>query len=254
MADQSTRKPACLMRRPDPDAAARLFCFPYSGSGGTMFERWPRRFGDVEICPIQPPARQNRIREPHYGTYERLAGQTIDDLLPYLDRPFAFFGHCSGALPGVEAARQLAAAGLPLPRRVFVSAQVAPHDGPYGSLLDVDRAGLRRKLVDLITMMGGTPSDALLDLGLDLLVRDVEANKRYVVPAPLDLPCGVTAIAWNADREIPLSLMGGWHAVTEDCRLVLLEGEHFDFLTAPAALRDLIARDLTGRTQALEPA
>lgn len=211
-----------------------------------MFERWPRRVGDVEICLIQPPARQNRIREPHYETYERLAAQTIEQMVPYLDRPFAFFGHCSGALPGVEVTRQLAAAGLPLPRRVFVSAQVAPHDGPYGSLLDVDRAGLRRKLAELITNMGGTASDALLDLGLDLLIRDVEANKRYVVPAPLDIPCGITAIGWSEDREIPLSLMGGWRALTADCRLVLLEGEHFDFLAAPPALLAQIARDLTG--------
>ncbi|MDQ2816325.1 MAG: thioesterase domain-containing protein [Actinomycetota bacterium] len=246
MAVTSTRKPAWLLRQPDPDATARLFCFPYSGAGATMYERWPRRLGGAEICLIQPPGRQNRIREPHYETYERLAEQLIEYLVPCLDRPFAFFGHCSGALPGVEVTRQLAAAGLPLPRRVFVSAQVAPHDGPYGRLLDLDREGLRDRLAELITAMGGAPIDALLDLGMDVLIRDVKANNRYVVPEPLDIPCGITAIGWDQDREIPLSLMGGWSALTPDCRLVLLDGEHFDFLSAPPALLDLISRDLTG--------
>ncbi|WP_305787973.1 thioesterase II family protein [Symbioplanes lichenis] len=245
MVESSATKPNWLLRQPDPQAPARLFCFPYSGAGATMYERWPRRVGDAELCLIQPPGRQNRIREPHYGSYERLAAQLIDVMVPYLDRPFAFFGHCSGALPGVEVTRQLAAAGLPVPRRLFVSAQVAPHDGPYGKLLGQDRAGLRETLAELITNLGGTPTDALLDFGLDLLVQDVEANKRYVVPAPLDLPCGITAVGWSEDDQIPLSLMGGWKEMTADCRSVLLDGGHFAFLSAPGPLLAEIARDLT---------
>ncbi|WP_206795364.1 thioesterase II family protein [Amycolatopsis sp. MtRt-6] len=254
MGNPTTKKPNWLLRRPDPDAGARLFCFPYSGSGATMYERWPRRLGDAEICLVQPPGRQNRIREPHYETYERLAAELIEFLVPYLDRPFAFFGHCSGALPGVEVTRQLAAAGLPLPRRLFVSAQVAPHDGPYGGLLEQDRDGLRKTLAELITTMGGTPSDALLDFGLDLLIRDVEANKRYIVPAPPDIPCGITAIGWREDQEIPFSLMGGWHEVTADCRSVLLDGGHFSFLSAPEALLAEIARDLKTDAEIDRPA
>ncbi|TDB87230.1 thioesterase [Actinomadura sp. KC216] len=245
MADLPAKKPKWLLRSPDPDAGVRLFCFPYSGSGATMYERWPRRLGDIEICLVQPPGRQNRIREPHYETYEHLAEELIEFLVPYLDRPFAFFGHCSGALPGVEVTRQLAAARLPLPRRLFVSAQVAPHDGPYGGLLEKDRDGLRETLAELITNMGGTPDDTLLDFGLDLLIQDVEANKKYVVPEVLDIPCGITAIGWSDDREIPLSLMGGWNAVTADCRQVMLDGGHFAFLAAPQALLDLIAGDLS---------
>jgi len=244
MVDASGKKPRWLLRKPGAEAGVRLFCFPYSGAGATMYDRWPRRFGDVAVCLIQPPGRQNRIREPHYDTYERLAADLIDYLTPYLDRPFAFFGHCSGALPGVEVARQLAAAGLPRPRRVFVSAQVAPHDGPYGRLLELDRDGLRDELADIIVNMGGQPTDMMLDLGLDLLVKDVEANKRYIVPQPPDLPCGVTAIGWSDDREIPTRLMGGWRATSADYRYVQLDGGHFDFLGAPPALLAEITRDL----------
>lgn len=143
MVNSSPTKTRWLLRQPDPEAGTRLFCFPYSGCGATMYERWPRRLGDVEICLVQPPGRQNRIREPHYQTYEQFAAELIESLSPHLDRPFAFFGHCSGALPGAEITRQLAAAGLPLPRRLFVSAQVAPHDGPYGRLLGLERDELR---------------------------------------------------------------------------------------------------------------
>src|SRR5262245_61029676 len=109
------RPPRWLLRRPSADAAARVFCFPHSGVGASMYHRWPRRIGSIEVCLIQRPARENRIREPHYETYEALASALADYLPPYLDKPFGFFGHCGGALPGVELAHQLHAAGLPAP-------------------------------------------------------------------------------------------------------------------------------------------
>lgn len=240
----TTRGPRWLLRKPDPQAGARLFCFPYSGCGASMYQGWPRRFGEVEVCLVQPPGRQNRIREPHYETYEQLAAGLVDFLPPYLDRPFGFFGHCGGALPGVEVTRQLAAAGLPTPRRLFISSQVAPHDGPYGRLLQMSRAELADELGVLITRLGGQPTGALLELGLDLLVRDIEANKRYQVPAPLPLPCGITVIGWTDDREIPMALMGGWQKSSDDCRYALLDGDHFAFLSAPAALQAELVADL----------
>lgn len=218
-----------------------------------MYQRWPRRFAEVDICLIQPPGRQNRIREPHYETYKQLAAGLIDCLPLYLDRPFAFFGHCGGALPGVELTSQLAAAGLPLPRRLFISSQVAPHDGPYGRLLQLGRAALNDELARTIISMGGRPTSSLLELGLDLLIKDIEANKRYIVSTPVHLPCGITVIGWSEDREIPMRLMGGWRAWSTDCRYVLLDGGHFEFLGAPHALLSEIARDLGTSEKPAEP-
>lgn len=198
------------------------------------------------MCPVQPPARQNRIQEPHYETYEALAAGLIEDMLPYLDRPFAFFGHCGGALPGVELARQLGRAGLAVPRRVFVSSQVAPHDGPYGRFLELDRAGLTSELHRMIIKFGGEPSPELIEMSLQLLIQDVEANKRYLVPELFPIPAPVTAIGWSRDTEIPLDLMGGWRETSADCRFTLLDGDHFEFLGAPSALLAEVQRDMTG--------
>lgn len=241
------------MRRPDPAAEARLFCFPYSGTGASMYHRWPRRIGQVEVCLIQPPARENRIREPHYGTYQEMAAALVDYLPPYLDKPFGFFGHCGGALPGVELTLQLAAAGLPLPRRIFISSQVAPHDGPYGRFLSLRRDELTEELARLVTGMGGTPNPRLLELGLDLLEMDIEANRRYRVSEPQPLPCGITVIGWTEDQEIPMDLMGGWRVLSSDCRFVLLDGKHYDFLGAPAHLLAEIEQDLVGAAVATGP-
>ncbi|WP_242580806.1 thioesterase domain-containing protein [Streptomyces sp. MST-110588] len=114
--------------------------------GASMFNAWPRRFGDVEVCSIQLPGRENRMREPHYGSYQRLAQDLVEPLLPYLDRPFAFFGHCAGSLPAFETARLLVRRGLPVPTRLFVSAQVAPHHCPHDRFLTMTDDELRAEL------------------------------------------------------------------------------------------------------------
>jgi surfactin synthase thioesterase subunit len=211
-----------------------------------MYHRWPRRFGPVEVCLIQPPARENRVREPHYGSYDRLAAGLVEYLPPYLDRPFAFFGHCGGALPGVELVRQLHAAGLPTPQRLVVSSQVAPHDGPYGRFLDLGPDELTTELTTLITKLGGRPVPSLVELALELLTADLAANRRYRIPEPETLPCAITVVGWTQDDEIPMALMDGWRKWTADCRFTLLDGEHYAFLDGPPTLLDEIERDLRG--------
>ncbi|GIJ29232.1 thioesterase [Micromonospora qiuiae] len=196
------------------------------------------------MCFIQPPARQNRLHEPHYETYAALAHSLIEPMLPYLDKPFGFFGHCGGALPGVELTRQLASGGHPVPRRVFVSSQVAPHDGPYGRFLELNNNELVNELQTMIVRLGGRPTPELMEMSLQLLLQDLEANKRYLEPDVFELPCGITAIGWSEDPEIPMELMGGWKDMSKDCRSVLLHGGHFEFLGAPRTLLAEFERDL----------
>jgi surfactin synthase thioesterase subunit len=233
-----------LLRRPSLDTSARLFCFPYSGCGASMYRRWPRQLGDCEVCLIQPPARENRIREAHYETYEAMAAALVEFLPPFLDRPFGIFGHCGGALPAVELAYQLGQAGLPTPQRVFVSSQVAPQDGPYGRLLTLGPAELADELGRLVVRLGGAPVPKLIDLGVELLSRDLAANRRYRPSVRRSLPGGITVIGWSHDHEIPLSLMSGWRELSDDCRYVMLPGDHYDFLGAPPALLAEFERDV----------
>ena len=127
------------------------------------------------------------MRDQPAETYQELAAALIDGLLPYLDRPFAFFGHCAAALPGYEAALQLAARGYPVPARVFVSSQVAPHQGPHGRFLEMTDAQLRATLSELIAVAGGKPVPSLIDLSLEILLADIELNKRYRLDVPVAL-------------------------------------------------------------------
>ncbi|MEV2215078.1 thioesterase domain-containing protein [Streptomyces sp. NPDC050997] len=238
-----------LLRRPKDDGPARIFLFPYAGVGASMYSRWPRYIGGAEVCLVQLPARENRLREPHFGTYDALAGPLLEGLEPYLDRPFTFFGHCSGVLPAFAVTVELARQERRLPDRLFVSSQVSPHDGPYGRLLELAEDELPHEIEAMTRAMGGEPHPDLVELGVQLLAADIEANRRYRPTEPVRLATGITTIGWREDMVIPAGLMGGWHQYADEGRVreVLLDGAHYDFLGAPDALLTELAHDMENK-------
>lgn len=247
------RRSKLLLRPPSDDCAARLFCFPYSGLGASMFVRWPRRIGDVEICLIQPPARENRMRDPHFGTYAELAEQVSAGLAPYLDRPFGLFGHCGGALAAFATALLLAESPLPDPACLFASSQVAPHEGPFGRFLSMTDDQLAVELADLTRALGAEPQPEILAMSLRVLRADVTANQQYRLDAPFTLPGRVVAIGWEDDREIRPEQMAGWqhYATRERFGQVVLPGGHHEFLGLPDSLAAELSAGLRTATTAV---
>jgi surfactin synthase thioesterase subunit len=238
-----TRLDRWFMRTPSADVGARLFCVPYSGCGASMYRAWPPVIRDVEICPIQPPGRENRLRDQPAATYQEMAAEMSEALLPYLDRPFAFFGHCASALPGYEAVLRLVERGYPQPSRLFVSSQVAPHQGPHGRFLAMTDDELRAEVRELIIQVGGNPLPSLLDLSLEVLRADIEMNRRYRLAEPVRLPCPITAIGWRQDAEVDPALMTGWRDCGEAV-FRLLDGKHYRFMDAPPELMNVFLSDL----------
>jgi surfactin synthase thioesterase subunit len=235
-----------LPHAPSPSAVGRVFLVPYSGCGASMYRQWPRQRAGVDFLPVELPGHETRFAEPNFETYQELAKLMAAGLEPYLDVPFAFFGHCGSALAAYEVSAELVRASLPVAANLFVSSEVAPQDGPAGRFLSMDDAELGAELEKLIRELGGTPSAELIELYLEVLRADVETNKRYFLPDPLRLPGPVTAIGWTEDNEIPFSTMGGW-SVCGDTTSVLLEGRHHRFIEAPAELVDLMIAGIGAR-------
>jgi surfactin synthase thioesterase subunit len=238
-----------LLRIPARESAGRVFCFPYSGVGASMFNRWPRWIGRFEVCPVQLPGRENRIRDAHPKTHQELAESITDQLLPLLDRPFALFGHCAGALPAFEVARRLTGGDLPRPRRLVVSAQVAPHHCPHDRFLDCTDDELVDELRRLTVQRGGQPHPALLALSLEVLRKDLDANRVYRLAEPVPIPMDITVLHWSADPEVTLPELEGWSQYAPDVRFTVLDGGHYEFLTAPDALLDLLSAQLREGTR-----
>jgi surfactin synthase thioesterase subunit len=232
-----------LPRTPSADPVGRVFCIPYSGCGASMYRKWPKQVDGVEFLPVELPGHETRFAEPNFSSYQELAKMMVSALEPFLNTPYAFFGHCGSALAAYEASAEAIRTGLRPPSRVYVSSEVAPQDGPAGRFLDMDDAELAAELESLIREVGGHPSPELIDLYLEVLRADVDTNKRYVMPDPFRLSCPVTAIGWTEDVEIRFDQMGGWTSCG-DTTFELLPGRHHRFIEAPPELISLMCAGL----------
>ncbi|MGY5059938.1 thioesterase II family protein [Streptomyces sp. 900105755] len=226
-----------FVRPRSADRPAQLFCFPYSGAGASIFSAWPAAIDDIEVSPVQFPGRENRLGAPHYGTYENLADALVEQLSPRLDRPFAFFGHCAGALPAFETALRLAERGLPQPACFFVSGQPAPHDAARDRMLTTAEPELRAELESLIRARGITPRPDMVDMGMAVLLRDLAAAREYRRTEPVKVRFPIVVLHWLDDPEVSLDQLEGWRQYADSVDLRVLDGGHHDFMNAPDNLR-----------------
>ncbi|MFG2012749.1 thioesterase II family protein [Micromonospora sp. NPDC048868] len=230
-----------LIREPSPDAPARLFCFPYAGAGASSLRRWPDRIGSLEVCPVQLPGRERRIREQPYQDFASFAVDAVNGLRAYLDRPFVLFGQCMGALLAHAFAVRLAECGAPAPARLVVSASLAPHRGFYGLYHPWMSDGrLAAEIQRVLGVLGeGRMEPELLPLAIRVLRRDVQMCFDHSPAAPEPVSCPITAVAWRDDPDVSQADLRDWHqyGATDE---YLLDGDTLTFLTAPPALLTVI--------------
>ena len=76
-----------------------LFCFPYTGGSASYFAPWINEMPEnVGIAPVLYPMRETRFTEPLMNTVEEMAAALVEDSIDLFRKPFAFYGHCSGAV------------------------------------------------------------------------------------------------------------------------------------------------------------
>lgn len=245
----SPRTGRWLLRNPPEDGAPLLVCFPYGGTGASFYYRWPPMIAGLRVCLLQPPGRENRLREPTYATYEEFAEDLTGFLRAggYLDRPYAFIGHCGGVPLALQTILRLEESGLPLPQRLISSSWGAPHRGLYGPLMvvDIERYDFEREVKDRAVQLGKPIPDDLASLSARILRDDLVALRNWqLYDASHTLPVPISVVAWTDDEIVPpADALPGWEecgAVTSD----LLDGDHLAFVTCPPALRAVITRDL----------
>jgi len=234
--------------RPLPRARFRLFCLPHAGGGASAFRGWADTFSDdVEVRPVQLPGRENRIAEPAFDRLEPLVQALADAVEPWLDLPFALFGHSNGALIGFELARALRARLRPGPAHLFASGRRAPD-------LPADRASIHPLpepafLAELQTLGGISPAllehRELLALLVPTLRADVAVHETYAYREEPALECPITAYGGVADPRASRVQLEGWARHTAGPFVLrLFPGGHFYLQDDREALLRTLASDL----------
>ncbi|MGB6484765.1 MAG: alpha/beta fold hydrolase [Candidatus Acidiferrales bacterium] len=239
-------------RKPNPQARLRLFCFPYAGTGASIFRTWSDGLpADFEVCPVEFLGRGTRLMETPFTQLAPLVQVLAQDLVPLLDKPFAFFGHSLGALIGFELARQLRRQSGVQPVRLFVSADRAPqiprrdrplHALPDGEfLVELRRLnGIPRKVLEEVELM---------QIMLPVLRADFAVYETYVYSTEPPLNCPISAFGGLQDYRVNRSDLEAWRDQTSvSFSLRMFPGDHFFWHTAQPLLLQVLSQELRGAT------
>lgn len=237
-------------RQPDSRVNVRLFCFPYSGAGASIYYKWADVLPSiVSVYPVQLPGRETRIAESPFTQLEPLIMAAANALLPHLGQKFAFFGHSMGALVAYELTRFLQQHLNLSPVHVFVSGFGAPHlpsqHSPIHHLPTPDFVQELRKLK-------GTPEEVfqhreLRDLVLPILRSDFAVCETYRYRPAEPLPCPISAFGGLEDAEVPRSRLEAWREQTNrEFKLRMFPGDHFYLNHSRLMLLRAVAAELGG--------
>jgi medium-chain acyl-[acyl-carrier-protein] hydrolase len=235
-------------RKPNPQARLRLFCFPYAGTGASIFRTWSDGLpADVEVCPVQFPGRGTRLMESPFTQLSPLVQALAEALVPLLDKPFAFFGHSLGALVGFELARQLRRHSGVQPVGLFVSAdrapQIPPRDRPLHALPEGEFLNELRRL-------NGIPGKVLEDIELmqimlPVLRADFAVYETYVYTTEPPLDCPISTFGGLQDHRVSRGDLEAWRDQTNaSFSLQMLPGDHFFLNKAQPLLHQVLSQEL----------
>lgn len=225
-----------------------MFCFPYAGGGASIYRGWAAALPpDVEVCPVQLPGREGRLREPPFDRLGPLIEAAAEALAPHFGMPFVFFGHSMGAMIGFELARELRRRGGPLPLHLFAAGRRAPQvpsrEEPIHDLPDEQFFAELRNL-------NGTPEEVLqhaelMRLLCPILRADFAVNETYTFAPGEPFDFGISAFGGLGDADITRDDLSGWQAHTRGrFRLRMLPGDHFFLHGARDLILEATARDL----------
>ncbi len=236
-------------RKPQRRPRLRLFCLPYAGGGASMFRTWQASLPEtIEVMPIQPPGRENRLTEAAFTEMEPLVEALCQALGSWLDVPFAFFGYSFGALVAYETVLRLRAEKGLVAGHLLVAAHRAPQvPNEYRQLYDLDDDEFRGELEKL----DGTPKEVLqhpelMELMMPLLRADFSINDTYRIElGEPELGCAITALGGIDDHDVERRHLEPWRELTRGrFRLRMLPGGHFFLHEQREALLAAVAEEL----------
>ncbi len=230
--------------RPNPQAQVRLFCFPYAGGGAWSFRSWANELpAAIEVCAVELPGHGARMQEQPLSNVEDLLRSLLPALVPYLDKPFALFGHSMGGLISFEVARWLRRDYQLSPTHLFISGRRAPQipssDRPIHNLPEP-------QLLEKLRELNGTPdtilqNQELMQLVLPILRADFAVIETYTYHPEPPLSCPITVFGGLQDSTATPESLEAWREQTSQpfIRHMFL-GDHFFLHPAQAQLLALL--------------
>jgi len=240
-----------IRREPRRGARMRLFCFHHAGGGASAFASWPSLLGEAtELCAVQTPGRENLFLQPRLRSIDALLPELLWRLKPWLDRPFAFFGHSLGGLVAFSAAHRLIEAGGPACELLMLSACLPPHAPRTASVL---ADAPEPELLDSLRKLGSASAPALENaelraLFLPVLRDDLAMAESFFGGQWSRLQLPIMAFGGDNDTSVPRQKLELWRDYSDDgFALTTFPGGHFYIEDSRAALVGAIRERLAAQ-------
>jgi medium-chain acyl-[acyl-carrier-protein] hydrolase len=248
----SATTPWIVGARTNPKARCRLFCLPHSGSGASQFASWRNFLSPVlDICPIQLPGRENRLREAPLTRIQQIAEILAGELKPYSDRPYILYGYSVGALIAFELARELRRRNVDPAISLFALARPAPHLAqtryPLHQLPDeMFLAELTRRFNGMSPLI--LQDRELMELLLPTLRADVTALETYIYQPEAPLDCPIRAFGGSLDSTTTEDELRAWRLHTKSSfNLEILPGDHFFIRSNQQSIFQAISKEIPSK-------
>ncbi|NEQ11710.1 MAG: thioesterase, partial [Moorea sp. SIO4E2] len=235
--------------QPKPNARLRLFCFHPWGSSASMFQGWSDQLlTDIEVLPIQLPGRQRRLQEKPFTEFVPLIQVLGEILSPYLDRPFAFFGHSMGALIAFELAHILEQEYNLKPLHLFLSAALPPSDT---SLSKEFESFSQEQKLNYLMNISEIPKDIyddppLLQELMNVFKADLELLQSYSYVEKPPLSCPISSFGGINDSLTSEKQLSEWSKYTySPFKLQMFPGQHMFLKDSKKLLLDTIYQMLS---------
>jgi medium-chain acyl-[acyl-carrier-protein] hydrolase len=213
------------------NASLRLFCFPYAGGGVAPYYAWTNLIHpEIELLRIQLPGRETRLREPPFTELSSLVQTLAMELKPWLDVPYAFYGHSMGALIAFELILRLRETSSPLPLHLFVSSFRAPHlQDPDPVSPDLPEPQFIEKLQQYDGINEAVfMNSELIEIFLPILRADFSLLDSYQYKENEPLACPITVFGGLTDPKINRMEISSWNRLTTgDFNCHFFPGGHF---------------------------
>jgi medium-chain acyl-[acyl-carrier-protein] hydrolase len=212
-----TINPWLVNYKPATRPRLRLFCFHHAGGGAHAYGNWADGLPPAcELFAIQSPGRGARMFETPFEALQPLIRALTPAILPYLNQPFAFFGHSMGALVSFELARHLRSEYGIRPLHLFVSGSSAPSkrqlEYPLSTLPDDE---LKQELARLDEQpKEALENEELMRMMLPAIRADFKLCEQYLYTVEPPLACPITAYGGLGDESVTAERLEAWREET----------------------------------------
>ena len=205
----------------------QLFCFPYAGGNASIYYPWKTKIhNNIGLFAVQLPGRANLYTEDLIVDLNILLDILYKEIKPYLDKPFAFFGHSMGGYIAYALTAYIEKVSKQKPNFIIISATRPPNF--YYDMKDylLSNEELKEKLKD----NDATPNELLNSKELmDIILPIYRADcKLLATNKIIKQEIKTKAFLFNSEEDIEKKNMMEWQEYfAQEIEYIKFDEGHF---------------------------